>query len=170
MPAATLNPWPSDPVATSTKLSRGVGWPSRSLSILRRFSCSSTGKRPARDQAAYKMGAACPLDRMKRSDEAPRGSDNLYFMTRKKRHDMISAIEAQDVGCLQSRSRIVKKNSIYLVTLSVLYIPRLVGISGPDGVDPEPVSQDTEVTNGLVIQLGGHFSIALIDLRRRGER
>ena len=32
MPTAAQMPWPSEPVATSTNGSRGVGWPSRSES------------------------------------------------------------------------------------------------------------------------------------------
>ena len=61
IPAATLSPCPRDPVATSMKLSLGVGWPSRSEFNLRRFNRSLTGKRPASAQLAYRMGAAWPL-------------------------------------------------------------------------------------------------------------
>ena len=52
MPMPAQSPWPSDPVATSTNGSRGVGWPSRSDVILRRFSTSSRPNAPAAAHAA----------------------------------------------------------------------------------------------------------------------
>jgi len=50
---------------------------------------------------AYKIGAACPFDRTKRSLEGSLGLDSLYLITWKKRTDIASAIEAHDVGCLE---------------------------------------------------------------------
>jgi hypothetical protein len=44
------------------------------------------------------MGAACPFERMKRSDDASRGADSLYLIWLKNRTDIISAIDAHDVG------------------------------------------------------------------------
>ena len=67
MPTAAQMPCPSEPVATSTKGRRGVGCPSRSLSMHRSFSRSSGGTKPASAHAAYSNGAACPFDRTKRS-------------------------------------------------------------------------------------------------------
>ena len=46
VPTAAQMPWPSDPVATSTNDSRGVGWPSRSESSRAELQQSSRGKRP----------------------------------------------------------------------------------------------------------------------------
>jgi hypothetical protein len=50
---------------------------------------------------AYKIGAACPFDRMKRSLDGSLGFDSLYLITWKKRTDIASAIEEHDVGCLE---------------------------------------------------------------------
>lgn len=47
MPAATDRPCPSEPVPTSTKLSLGVGCPSRSLSNFLKFNNSLGGNKPA---------------------------------------------------------------------------------------------------------------------------
>lgn len=58
MPPATDNPYPSDPVATSTKGSLGVGWPSNSESNYLNLSNSAGSIKPAMDHAAYKIGAA----------------------------------------------------------------------------------------------------------------
>ena len=46
-PAATGRPCPSDPVATSTQGSTGVGWPSSRLPSLRKLSSSSSVIAPA---------------------------------------------------------------------------------------------------------------------------
>ena len=64
IPQATDKPCPRDPVATSMKFKRGVGCPSRSESILRSCIKSSTGNCPTNAWAAYKIGAAWPLDKM----------------------------------------------------------------------------------------------------------
>ena len=67
VPIAAQMPWPSEPVATSTNGSRGVGCPSRSESISRSFSSSARSNAPASAHAAYRIGAACPFDSTKRS-------------------------------------------------------------------------------------------------------
>ena len=46
VPTAAQMPWPSEPVATSTNDSRGVGCPSRSESNRRSLSSSARGKEP----------------------------------------------------------------------------------------------------------------------------
>ena len=45
------------------------------------------------------MGAAGPLDMTNLSEAGSLGSETLYFITLKKRTDMISAALQQDVGC-----------------------------------------------------------------------
>lgn len=55
MPAATERPCPSEPVATSTKLSLGVGCPSRSLSNFLKFNNSLVGNKPASAHAAIRF-------------------------------------------------------------------------------------------------------------------
>ena len=52
MPTPTLRPCPRDPVATSTNGSVVGGWPSRSESIRRRLSSSSSAMYPTSDHAA----------------------------------------------------------------------------------------------------------------------
>src|SRR2546426_9297616 len=49
-PMPALSPWPSEPVATSTKFRRGVGWPSRSESKVLRRNSSSGLNAPASAQ------------------------------------------------------------------------------------------------------------------------
>ena len=80
------------------KVYLGVGWPSRSELIFRRFINSEAGKSPAwykkvstdhfeptvsstSAQAAYKIGAAWPLERMNRSLAGCFGSDTEYRIT-----------------------------------------------------------------------------------------
>src|SRR5579884_3365538 len=95
---AAQAPWPSDPVATSTKGRRGVGCPSRSESNLRSWSSSSRGNSPASAQAEYRIGAACPLESTKASLCGLRGFLGSYRITEKNSVDMISAAEAHVVG------------------------------------------------------------------------
>lgn len=54
MPAATERPCPSEPVPTSTKLSLGVGCPSKSLSNFLKFNNSLDGNNPASAHATIK--------------------------------------------------------------------------------------------------------------------
>lgn len=54
MPAATERPCPNEPVPTSTKLSLGVGCPSKSLSNFLRFNNSLDGNKPASAHATIK--------------------------------------------------------------------------------------------------------------------
>ena len=49
---ANAQPWPNEPVATSTNGSRGVGWPSRSQPNCRSFNNSLVGNKPVSAQAA----------------------------------------------------------------------------------------------------------------------
>ena len=74
MPQAAEIPCPSEPEDISTP---GIcfisGCPCRKESILRRFASSDTGKYPRRASAAYSAGAACPLERTKRSRSAHAG-------------------------------------------------------------------------------------------------
>ena len=72
-PMAAGSPWPSEPVATSTKGKCGVGWPSRSESICRRVSNVSREIAPAAAHAAYRIGAACPFERTNTSLFGSRG-------------------------------------------------------------------------------------------------
>src|SRR5882724_2452055 len=98
MPTPTLKPCPSEPVATSTKDSRGVGCPSRSLFNSRNVFRCSRGKSPNSAQAAYSSGAACPFDKIKRSLLAYRGSFGSNRMCPKNSAATKSAAEQHDVG------------------------------------------------------------------------
>ena len=64
MPAPTATTCPNEPVPTSTKGKRGAGWRSKSESILRKFWSSAIVKSSASAHAAYKIGTACPFERM----------------------------------------------------------------------------------------------------------
>src|SRR6187401_3140308 len=99
MPTPAHNPWPSDPVATSTHGSRGVGCPSRSESSFRSVSKSSRGMMPTSAQAAYRIGAACPFDRTKRSLSSLRGFAGSYRISTKNNAAMISAADMHVDGC-----------------------------------------------------------------------
>ena len=63
------------------------------------FSRSEWGNNPASAQAAYKSGAAWPLDRTNLSLPGYLGSLGLNRITEKKRVATISAAEQQLVGC-----------------------------------------------------------------------
>jgi len=96
-----FRPCPRDPVAKSTNESLGVGWPSRSDPINQSFIKSSLGTVPAADQAAYKIGAAWPFERMNLSlsnDLGWAGSNLMPCSGWKNRVVMISAIDMQLVG------------------------------------------------------------------------
>jgi hypothetical protein len=63
MPAATLSPCPKEPVATSTKGTLGVGWPSKiEFFNLNDISCSYVIIFDLYN-AEYNIGAACPFDK-----------------------------------------------------------------------------------------------------------
>ena len=98
IPTAIGSPWPSEPVATSTNGSRGVGWPSRSDPIVRSFRSSPRSNAPASAHAAYNTGAACPFDRMNRSLSGWRGSLGSNRISAKNRAATRSAAEQQLVG------------------------------------------------------------------------
>ena len=98
MPIAAQMPWPSEPVATSTNGSRGVGWPSRSESIRRSFSSSARSNAPASAHAAYRIGAAWPFDSTKRSLPGWRGSCGSNRISAKNSAAMTSAADMQLVG------------------------------------------------------------------------
>src|SRR5256712_6545414 len=98
-PMPALSPGPSEPVATSTKFNLGVGWPSRSDSMVRKRNSSSGLNAPASAQAAYKSGAAWPLDRTNRSLFGCLGFFGSNRMTEKNRVAAMSAAEQQLVGC-----------------------------------------------------------------------
>src|SRR5439155_8091827 len=97
-PTPAQIPWPSEPVATSTNGSRGVGWPSRSDPIVRSFRSSPRSNAPASAHAAYNTGAACPFDRMNRSLSGWRGSLGSNRISAKKSAATRSAAEQQLVG------------------------------------------------------------------------
>ncbi len=65
MPTPIGRPWPSEPVATSTQGSTGVGWPSSRLPNLRNVSSSSSVIAPAALYIEYSSGDAWPLEKMR---------------------------------------------------------------------------------------------------------
>ena len=67
MPTPAGRPRPSEPVATSTQGSRGVGWPSSLLPRARKLSSSSSPSTPAARYIAYSSGEAWPLEKISRS-------------------------------------------------------------------------------------------------------
>src|SRR5580765_136002 len=98
VPMAAQMPWPSEPVATSTNGSLGVGCPSRFESILRRLSRSARSKAPASAHRAYRIGAAWPFDSTKRSASTLCGSFGSNRISAKKSAASKSAAEQQVVG------------------------------------------------------------------------
>ena len=73
MPVPSESPRPSEPVVASTPGIAMQGWPCSRLPILRRRWNSSFGKKPLSPSAAYRTGAACPLERTSRSREGDFG-------------------------------------------------------------------------------------------------
>ena len=65
-PTPSGSPWPSEPVATSTHGSTGVGWPS-SREPNRRYPVisSSSETTPAALNMEYSSGDACPLEKIR---------------------------------------------------------------------------------------------------------
>src|SRR5580704_2591367 len=99
LPIAAQMPWPSDPVATSTKGKRGVGCPSRSDPIVRSFSSSLRSNAPASAQPAYRSGAAWPFESTNRSLSSWWGSFGSKRISAKNSAATTSAAEQQLVGC-----------------------------------------------------------------------
>ncbi len=97
-PTPAASPCPSDPVARSTHGSRGVGCPSRSLVSSRSVSVDSRETMPTSAQAAYSSGAACPLERMKRSLSGRSASVGSYRISPQNRTATTSAAEQQVLG------------------------------------------------------------------------
>src|SRR6266511_3635784 len=112
LPTAAQMPWPSEPVATSTKGSFGVGWPSRSDPICRSVSSSRRSNAPASAQAAYRIGAACPFDNTNRSLSGLAGSFGSKRISAKKSAAIRSAIEQQLVGCPLPASEVERSESM----------------------------------------------------------
>ena len=81
MPIAAQMPWPSEPVATSTNGSRGVGCPSRSDPILRSFSSSSRSKqrrpRPTRRRGSAPRGPSTARSDRSRDSAGRFGSKRI---------------------------------------------------------------------------------------------
>jgi hypothetical protein len=112
VPIAAQMPCPSEPVATSTKFSRGVGCPSRSDPIWRSFISSARSNAPASAQAEYRIGAACPLDSTKRSLCGFFGSFGSKRISAKKSAAVRSAIDMQLVGWPLAASVVARTESI----------------------------------------------------------
>src|SRR5262249_34052668 len=87
------------PVPTSTQGMRGVGCPSRLLSIRRSVRRSCSERIPHSAYAAHSNGAACPLDNTNRSFATLCGSFGSNRISWKKMTDMRSAADILDVGC-----------------------------------------------------------------------
>ena len=98
MPAAAHSPWPSEPLATRTHGTSGVGWPSSGLVISRRVS-RSWSIAPASLSAAHRSGAAWPLESTKTSAPRPLGSFGSKRISSKKRTETMSAADMHVVGC-----------------------------------------------------------------------
>ena len=65
-PTPSGSPWPSEPVATSTQGSAGVGWPSSRESNRRYLVISSSSETtPTALNTEYSSGDACPLEKMR---------------------------------------------------------------------------------------------------------
>src|SRR5688572_26337363 len=105
MPAAAESPCPSEPVATLTQGTSGVGWPSSGLVDLRNESGSSEIA-PASLNAAQRIGAAWPFDITNASVFRALGSLGSNRISWKKRTDMISAHDMQVVGCPEAASEV----------------------------------------------------------------
>src|SRR5574341_760312 len=112
MPTPAGSPCPNEPVATSTNGRRGVGWPSRSDPNVRNLRSSALSNSPASAHAAYKSGAAWPLDSTKRSLPGRRGSVGSYRMTEKNNVATISAAEQQLDGWPLPASLVARTLSI----------------------------------------------------------
>src|SRR6185436_14588143 len=112
MPTAAQMPCPSEPVATSTNGSRGVGCPSRSESIRRSFNSSARSNAPASAQAAYRSGAACPFESTNRSLTVFLGSCGSNRISAKNSAATRSAAEQQLVGCPLPASEVDLTESI----------------------------------------------------------
>ena len=112
MPIAAQMPCPSEPVATSTKGSRGVGCPSRSQSSLRSERSSSRVRKPASAQAAYSSGAAWPFDSTKRSLSSCCGLRGSNRISAKNRVATMSAAEQQLDGWPLPASDVARTDSM----------------------------------------------------------
>ena len=74
MPTAILNPWPNDPVETSTPGSLSQwGCPWKGEPNLRSVTTSSRGQNPAKARPRERLGALCPVDQIMRSRSSQLG-------------------------------------------------------------------------------------------------
>ena len=97
-PTAMGRPWPSEPVATSTHGSTGVGWPSNGLPSLRKLSSSSSVIAPAALKSEYTSGEAWPLEKIRWSFAGLSGSEKSYRRYLSRRTAIRSAADIDDVG------------------------------------------------------------------------
>ena len=98
VPAATENPWPSEPVPTSTPGHFRFGCPWSRLPSFLSVLSSSMGKYPAMANAAYRTGAACPLLRKNRSRFSDPGFAGSCRITSKNRAATMSADDSDAPG------------------------------------------------------------------------
>ena len=105
MPAAAQSPCPSEPVATRTQGTRGVGCPSSGLSN-RRSVARSWSIAPASFRTAHRMGAAWPLESTNTSASFPVGSRGSKRISWKKSVETMSAADMQLVGWPEAASAV----------------------------------------------------------------